>query len=160
MSNYMYQHTRLPSFLPMPRFLISMSVSNTAKLLYSLMLGRAQLSQNNAWVDGNGRVYFVYTIQQMAEDMDKSATTIKDAMKELVKANLLEKVPQGRGRPNRLYILFPDEKVGQKSDAGNSTGVGWKTGPNPVGNLSPNKYINNKTNNSLRDYDYEEEESF
>ena len=63
-------------------------------------------------------------------------------------------------RPNRLYILFPDEKVGQKSDAGNSTGVGWKTGPNPVGNLSPNKYINNKTNNSLRDYDYEEEESF
>lgn len=160
MSNYMYQHTRLPSFLPMPRFLISMTVSNTAKLLYSLMLGRAQLSQNNAWVDGNGRVYFVYTIQQMAEDMDKSATTIKDAMKELVEAHLLEKVPQGRGRPNRLYILFPDEKVGQKSDAGYSTRVGWKTGPNPVGNVSPNKYINNKTNNSLRDYDYEEEESF
>ena len=160
MSNYMYQHTRLPSFLPMPRFLISMPVSNTAKLLYSLMLGRAQLSQNNAWVDGNGRVYFLYTIQQMAEDMDKSATTIKDAMKELVEAHLLEKVPQGRGRPNRLYILFQDEKVGQKSDAGNSAGVGWKTGPNPGGNVSPNKYINNKTNNSLRDYDYEEEESF
>ena len=160
MSNYMYQHTRIPSFLPMPRFLISMHVSNTAKLLYSLMLGRAQLSQSNAWVDGNGRVYFVYTIQQMAEDMDKSATTIKDAMKELVEAHLLEKVPQGRGRPNRLYILFPDGIVGQKSDAGNSAGVGWKTGPNTVGNVSPNKYINNKTNNSLRDYDYEEEESF
>lgn len=160
MSNYMYQHTRIPSFWPMPRFLISMHVSNTAKLLYSLMLGRAQLSQSNAWVDGNGRVYFVYTIQQMAEDMEKSATTIKDAMKELVAAHLLEKVPQGRGRPNRLYILFPEEKVCRKSDVGNSTEVGWKTGSNPVGNVSPNKYINNKTNNSLRDYDYEEEESF
>lgn len=74
----------------MPRFLISMHASNTAKLLYSLMLGRAQLSQSNAWVDGNGRVYFVYTIQQMAEDMEKSGTTIKDAMKELVAAHLLE----------------------------------------------------------------------
>ena len=160
MSNYMYQHTRLPSFLPMPRFLVKLSISNTAKLLYTLMLGKAQLSQKNSWVDDGGRVYFVYTIQQMAEDMDKSVTTIKDATKELVEAHLLEKIPQGRGRTNRLYILFPDEKVGLKSDVENSTGVGRKTDQNQGGNLSSNKYISNKTNNYLRDYDYEEEESF
>ena len=74
-------------------------------------------------------------------------------------AQLLEKIPEGRGRPNRLYVLFPDE-VGRKSDGGNSTGVGRKTVANYGGNLSPSKYISNKKNNQLRNYDYEEEESF
>lgn len=63
-------------------------------------------------------MYFIYPIHQMATDMNKSATTIKDAMKELVKEQLLEKIPEGRGRPNRLYILFPDEEPGQKSAVG------------------------------------------
>lgn len=160
MSKYMYEDTKMPPYLPMPRFLLNCPISNTAKMLYIRLLGKAQLSQKNHWLDGQGRVYFIYPIHQMAADMNKSATTVKDAMKELVKAQLLEKIPEGRGRPNRLYILFPEEERWQKSDVGNSTEVGWKTGSNPVGNVSPNKYINNKTNNSLRDYDYEEEESF
>lgn len=116
MSKYMYEHTKMPPYLPMPRFLLNCPISNTAKMLYIRLLGKAQLSQKNHWLDGQGRVYFVYPIHQMATDMNKSETTIKDAMKELVKAQLLEKIPEGRGRPNRLYILFPDEEQGQKSD--------------------------------------------
>ena len=92
--------------------------------------------------------------------MNKSVTTIKDAMKELVEAELLEKIPEGRGRPNRLYVLFPDEEVRQKTDVGNSTVVGQKTVLNYGGNSSSSKYISNKRNNQLRDYDYEEKESF
>lgn len=92
--------------------------------------------------------------------MDKSLTTIKDVMKELVQAQLLEKIPEGRGRPNRLYILFPDEKLGQNSGAQNQIGVGQKTGANYGGKPSSSKYISNKRNNQLRDYDYEEKESF
>ena len=73
MSKYMYQHTKLPSYLPMPRFLMSLPISNTAKLLYTQMLGKAQLSQKNEWLDSQGRVYFIYPIHQMAVDMDKSS---------------------------------------------------------------------------------------
>lgn len=160
MSKYMYQHTKLPSYLPMPRFLMSIPISNTAKLLYTQLLGKAQLSQKNGWVDERGRVYFIYPIHQMAVDMDKSVTTIKDALRELVAAQLLEKIPEGRGRPNRLYLLFPDEEVGQKSDVGKSTEVGRKPVSNYGGKSSPSKYISNKKNNHLRNYDYEEEESF
>ena len=105
-------------------------------------------------------MYFIYPIHQMATDMNKSATTIKDAMKELVKAQLLKKIPEGRGRPNRLYILFPDEEQRQKSAVGNLTDVGWKSVGNYGGNQSPSKYISNNRNSYLRDYDYEEEESF
>ena len=111
-------------------------------------------------VDAQGRVYFIYPIHQMAVDMDKSITTIKDALRDLVAAQLLEKIPEGRGRPNRLYLLFPDEEVGQKFDGGYSTGVGQKTVVNYGGISAPSKYISNKKNNQLRNYDYEEEESF
>jgi predicted transcriptional regulator len=129
-------------------------------MLYIRLLGKAQLSQKNRWMDGQGRVYFIYPIHQMAADMNKSETTIKDAMKELVKAQLLEKIPEGRGRPNRLYVLFPDEEKGQKSAVGNLTEVGQKTVGNQGGKQSPSKYTSNNRNSYLRDCDYEEEESF
>lgn len=160
MSKYMYEYTKMPPYLPMPRFLLNCPISNTAKMLYIRLLGKAQLSQKNHWLDGQGRVYFIYPIHQMATDMNKSATTIKDAIKELVKAQLLEKIPEGRGRPNRLYILFPDEEQGQKSAVENPTGVGQKTVGNYGGNQSPSKYISKKNSNPLRDYDYDEKESF
>ena len=160
MSKYIYQHTKLPSYLPMPRFLMNIPISSTAKLLYTQLLGKAQLSQKNGWLDTQGRVYFIYPIHQMAVDMDKSITTIKDALRDLVAVQLLEKIPEGRGRPNRLYLLFPDEEVGQKFDGGYSNGVGRKSVVNHGGISSPSKSISNKKNNLLRDYDYEEEESF
>ena len=156
----MYEHTKMPPYLPMPRFLLNCSISNTAKMLYIRLLGKAQLSQKNRWLDGQGRVYFIYPIHQMATDMNKSETTIKDAMKELVKEQLLEKIPEGRGRPNRLYILFPEEEQGAKSAVGNPTEVGQKFVSNYGGNQSPSKYISNNRNSYLRDYDYEEDESF
>ena len=160
MNKYMYEYTKLPPYLPMPRFLLNCPVSNTAKLLYAQMLGKAQLSQKNHWLDVQGRVYFIYPIHQMAVDMDKSETTIKAVMKELVEAELLEKIPEGRGRPNRLYILFPDEEVGQKVAGGKSAGVGQKTVSNYGGKSTTSKYKSKNNSNSLRDYDYDEKESF
>ena len=159
-SRYMYEHTKMPPYLPMPRFLLNCPISNTAKLLYIQLLGKAQLSQKNHWLDGLGRVYFIYPIHQMSLDMDKSETTIKAVMKELLDAELLEKIPEGRGRPNRLYILFPDEGVGQKTDVGKPTPLGQKTVRNYGGKPTASKYISNIRNNQLRDYDYEEKESF
>ena len=156
---YMYEHTKMPTYLPMPRFLLNCPISNTAKLLYIRMLGKAQLSQKNKWFDDQGRVYFIYPVQQMAIDMDKSETTIKTVVNELVEAKLLEKIPKGRGQPNRLYLLFLEEER-QKTAARNSTGVGQKTVLNDGGKLPPSKYKSKKNNNPLRDYDYDEKESF
>ena len=160
MSKYMYEYTKMPPYLPMPRFLLNCPISSTAKLLYIRMLGKSQLSQKNEWFDDQGRVYFIYPIHQIAVDMDKSESTIKTVVKELVEANLLEKIPEGRGHPNKLYILFPDEEDGQKSGVGKSPSLGQKTVQNHGGKLTTSKYISNKRNNLLRDYDYDEKESF
>ena len=59
--------TGLPPYLPYPRFLLKMDISQTAKLLYALLLDRTTLSQKNGWQDGEGRTFIVYPVAEIAE---------------------------------------------------------------------------------------------
>ena len=86
-----WQDTKLPAYLPYPRFLLKMEISQTAKLLYALLLDRSTLSQKNKWQDGEGRIYIIYPIAEIAEILDKGSTTIKGALNELDTAGLLER---------------------------------------------------------------------
>ena len=160
MSQYMYRYTKLPQYLPMPKFLMELPLSNTARYIYTLLLNRAQYSQMKEMVDEQGRVYIFYPIHQIAEKAGKGETTVKVALNQLVDAGILEKISEGRGRANRLYVLFPDGEVGRKTDDGKSTQVGQKTVGHYGSNQSPSKYTSNNRSSHLRDYDYEEEESF
>ena len=160
MSQYMYRYTKLPQYLPMPKFLTELPLSNTARYIYTLLLNRAQYSQMKEMVDEQGRVYIFYPIHQIAEKAGKGETTVKIALNQLVDAGILEKVSEGRGRANRLYVLFPDTEPGQKSDGGKLTPLGQKTDSNYGGKSTTSKYTSNNRSSHLRDYDYEEEESF
>ncbi len=55
-ADYIRADTTLPAYLPYPRFLLKMEISQTAKLLYALLLDRSTLSQKNGWQDGEGRI--------------------------------------------------------------------------------------------------------
>ena len=55
MSKYMYEHTKMPPYLPMPRFLLNCPISNTAKMLYIRLLGKAQLSQNDYYYESDSK---------------------------------------------------------------------------------------------------------
>ena len=160
MGTYMYKNTKLPQYLPMPKFLTELPLSNTERYIYTLLLHRAQYSQMNGMVDELGRVYIFYPIHQIAEKSGKGITTVKNALKHLIEVGILEKISEGKGRANRLYILFPDEIAGQKTDARNLTEVGRKIGSNYGRNVATSKYISKKNSNPLRNYDYDEEESF
>ena len=81
-----------------------MEISQTAKLLYSLLLDRSTLSQKNKWQDDEGRIYIIYPIAEIAEILDKGSTTIKGALNELDAAGLLERERGGFSAPNRLYV--------------------------------------------------------
>ena len=88
-TEYMTDQTRIPAFLPYPRFLLKMELTNTARVLYALLLDRAKLSRRNGWKDEKGQIYLIYPISNMAQDLGKSQTTIKKAMRELENAGLL-----------------------------------------------------------------------
>ena len=48
-SDYLTVTTPLPQYLPYARFLLDTDLSHTSKLLYTLLLDRATLSQKNNW---------------------------------------------------------------------------------------------------------------
>ena len=115
-TEYITADTILPRFLPYPYFLLKMDLSHTARLLYGLLLDRSTLSQKNGWQDSEGRTYIVYPIAEIVEMLDKSSTTIKDALNELDASGLLVRERRGFSAPNRLYVKVPEIPVVQFSD--------------------------------------------
>lgn len=104
----MTAETPLPPYLPYPRFLVEMDLTQTAKLLYALLLDRATLSQKNGWIDETGRLYLVFPIGKIANAIDKSPMTVKNSLNELDAAGLIERRRQGFSAPNRIYVKLPD----------------------------------------------------
>ena len=81
--------TRLPPYLPYPRFLLQADLTQTAKLLYALLLDRATLSQANGWLDESGRIYLMFPIEKIAAALDRSTMTVKAALSELEETDWL-----------------------------------------------------------------------
>ena len=109
-SNYLTVTTPLPQYLPYPRFLLDTDLSHTAKLLYTLLLDRATLSQKNNWVDERGFVYVIFPISSLSEALRCSTMSIKRALRSLEDADLIER---RRGRitvPNSIFVKVPTEQ--------------------------------------------------
>ena len=80
----------LPQHLPYARFLLDTDLSHTAKLLYTLLLDRATLSQKNNWVDERGFVYVIFPISSLSEALRCSTMSIKRALRSLEDADLID----------------------------------------------------------------------
>lgn len=120
--NYIKRDTKLPQYIPLPQFLISMKLSQSAKLLYGVLLSRSTLSQKNNRVDENGHVYVIYPINHLADSLNGTEVTIKNALQELVDAGLLKKRRQGLGTPNHLDVFSRAKDHETKSKF-----IGWKS---------------------------------
>ena len=80
-------------------------LSAEAKILYGIMLDKLDLSVKNNWGDDNGRVYIIYTIEQIMADMncaDQKATKLLDELEK--KCGLIERRRQGLGKPNLIFV--------------------------------------------------------
>lgn len=110
---YMKENTRISHYLPYPVFLLDLSISQTAKTLYALLLNRAMLSQKNRWIDKEGRVFIRFPIEEMSEELDRSLTTVKKALNELDNCGLIDRRREEFAKPNVIYvkILQSDRKV-------------------------------------------------
>ncbi|WNO83028.1 replication initiator protein A [Streptococcus suis] len=85
-------------------------LSNDAKLAYGTLYNRCLLSIRSYhqgvkdYVDENGSVFMVYTVEELMEVLDKGKMTVHKIKKELQETGLLREVSQGANRPNRLYL--------------------------------------------------------
>lgn len=106
----MTKDTKLPPYLPFPRFLLEADMAQAAKLVYAVLLDRATLSQANGWTDSEGKLYLVFPIDGIANAIDRSPMTVKTALAELENAGLIERQRRGFSAPNRIYVKIPDRQ--------------------------------------------------
>ena len=97
----------LPQYLPYAWFLLDADLSHTAKLLYTLLLDRATLSQKNNWVDDRGRIYVIYPLSNLAKDLGCCVSSVTCSFTELEKANLVERVRYGFPKPSHILLKVP-----------------------------------------------------
>ena len=97
------------SFYRVPKVLFTREqfkqLSAEAKILYGIMLDKLDLSVKNKWGDEKGRVYILYTIEQIMADMncaDQKATKLLDELEK--KCGLIERKRQGLGKPNLIFV--------------------------------------------------------
>ena len=106
-SDYLKANMPLPQYLPYARFLLDINLSHTAKLLYTLLLDRATLSQKNNWVDSQGRIYVVYLLSHLAKDLGCCISSITRAFSELENAQLVERIRSGFSKPSHILLKVP-----------------------------------------------------
>lgn len=162
MTQFLMQDSSIPPYMAFPRFLLDKDgLSVTAKILYTILLDQARLSQkNDGWSDEQGHVFIFFPIKNLAETMHKSEMSIKTALSALEKENLIVRKRQGAGFPNRIYVKCPSEALVQTDrnlsvrQTENCTADGKKTVPMTDRKLSSsNKEKNNikRTNSESKD---------
>ncbi len=81
-------------------------LNSNAKLVYSMLRDRYELSIKNNWVDQDGNVYCYYSRENLAEDLGVGVRTIDAAIKQLGELKLLHESLKN-GKAKRYYIGVP-----------------------------------------------------
>ena len=103
MTQFLQRDSPTPRFFAYPKFLLTLDLSETAKIIYVLLLDRARLSMKKEdWQDEHGRVFVRYTIQSLAKTICKSEMTVKNALKALEQQGLIYRQRQGAGMPAKF----------------------------------------------------------
>lgn len=97
---------KLP-FVKFPQFLLALDISLSAKLVYALLLDRAELSKKNGWTGEQGRVYVVYPIKELAVSIGYSERAAITALNELDKEGLIERHRSGFSAAKQIFINQP-----------------------------------------------------
>ena len=107
--DYFYgQAGELFSFYRIPKALFQeqrfQDLSTDAKTLYGILLDRMSLSVKNEWFDKKGRVFIIFTIEDVKRTLrcaDNKATRL---LRELEEFGLIERKRRGQGKPCLVYV--------------------------------------------------------
>ena len=156
MNDYLYDVDEAQySFVRVPKLLLQhesyQRISSEAKLLYSLLLDRVGLSHKNGWRDKQNRIYIIYPIAEVMEEMNCGKNKAVQLLDELEqKAGLIEQKRQGLGKPNLIYVKNFSRTVDNFGERHflkfeNQTSGGLNIKPQEVSESNPTNTDNKKT---------------
>lgn len=79
-------------------------MKNEAKILYTFLKNRFELSIINNFVDENEFVYVIATVEELSDVLSCSKRTVITLKNELKDFGLIEEAKQGLNKPNRIYV--------------------------------------------------------
>ena len=95
-------------FMKMPLFLCDLNISNDARLLYSFLMRRAELSsRKDEWFDKNGYVFVYFTIKTACEMLGCCNQKAVKTFKELEDTGLIIKRKRRCGKPVEILLKTP-----------------------------------------------------
>ena len=156
MLDYLYDlEAEQYSFVRVPKILLQheiyQRITPEAKLLYSLLLDRVGISLRNGWKDKQGRIYIIYPIAEIMEEMNCGKNKAVQLLDELEnKVGLIERKRQGLGKPNLIYVRSFFRTVDNSGERHflkfeNKTSGNPKTKPTEVSESNSNNTDSNKT---------------
>ena len=108
--------TEISSYLIFPRFLISMDLSNDAKILYALLLDRAGISKKKGYIETDGTIRLYFTVEDAKAKLRRSRKVTTRAFHELESCGLIFRRKQGLGRPAIITLNLPVDERRSSND--------------------------------------------
>ena len=113
MSNFNIKEIQKEKFYQLPKVFFTnpkyTNLSNDAKITWSILRDRLDLSIRNNWVDENGDIFFIYTNEKLKSILNiSSPNKLSKIKKELYQADLFSQIRVGLNKPNKLYIKRPE----------------------------------------------------
>ena len=94
--------------MQMPRWLFSdpryTGMSLDAKVSYTFLLNRFQLSRRNGWVNDFGEVFVIFPRKELARELRVCEQRVTAAFRTLEELNLIWEKRCGRGDANQIYL--------------------------------------------------------
>lgn len=94
--------------MQMPRWLFSDprygSMSLDAKVAYTFLLNRFQLSRRNGWVNEYGEVFVIFPRKELAAELRVCEQRVTAAFRKLTELKLIWEKRCGRGDANQIYL--------------------------------------------------------
>lgn len=104
--------------MQMPRWLFSdpryCDMSLDAKVTYTFLLNRFQLSRRNNWVNDQGEVFVIFPRKALAKELRICEQRITAAFRKLIELELVWEKRCGRGDANQIYLatVYPIDDPG------------------------------------------------
>ena len=98
--------------MQMPRWLFSdpryADMSLDAKVAYTFLLNRFQLSRRNGWTNDAGEVFIIFPRKELAQELRICEQLVTAAFRQLAARKLIWEKRCGRGDANQIYLALVD----------------------------------------------------
>lgn len=133
---YITATTKVHGYMVYPRFLSTIDIGSTEKIVYVHLFNRARSSQkaskSGKFVDAMGRVYIVYPIKELAVDTGFTERWVKKSLKELEDVGLIERKKEGKNKPDKIYVKVVNDTSPQNEEVGEQSFTCERNDTSPV----------------------------